>query len=156
MKHNMIETIMGFVVLLIAGFFLVFAYTSSQYRPQEGYILLAQFSRIDGIQAGSDIRLSGVKMGTVKEIKVDPNTYLAVISLSIDPQIKLPKDTSAEIVSDGLLGSKYVALVPGGDETYLRNGDQIAYTQSAISLEAMIGQLIFSGKEKNNEKEGKD
>lgn len=155
MKHNIIETVMGFVVLLIAGFFLVFAYTGSQYKSDGGYDLTARFSRIDGVQTGSDIRLSGVKVGIVSDISIDPHTYLAIVKLNVSPDVKLPKDTSAEIVTDGLLGSKYIALVPGGDEQYLANNDEITYTQAAISLEAMIGQMIFSSKDKD-EKDKKD
>ena len=154
MQHNLIETVMGMVVLVIAGFFLVFAYLSSQIDAPNGYSLTARFSRIDGVQTGTDVRLSGVKVGTVTKIVIDPDTYLAVVDMGLDRTIKLPKDTSAEIVTNGLLGSKYIAVVPGGDETYLTDGDEITYTQAAISLESMIGQLIFSKKDDEKEKDG--
>lgn len=137
---------MGAVVLVIAGFFLVFAYTGSQHGKVDGYPLIAKFDRIDGINVGSDVSLSGVKIGTVTDLTLDDLTYLATVTMSIDPKIKLPKDTSAEVVSSGLLAGKYIALVPGGDEKNLEPGQEILYTQAAVSLEAMIGQLIFNKK----------
>ena len=151
MKHNIIETIMGFFVLAIAGFFIVFAYSSSQIDTTDGYNLSAKFARIDGVQVGTDVRLSGVAIGKVSDIKLDPQTYQAVLTMDIAHGIKLPKDSSAEILSSGLLGSKYIALVPGGDDDYLQAGDEITFTQAAISLEAMIGQVIFSKKDNNDE-----
>lgn len=151
MQHNLIETVMGFVVLVIAAFFLAFAYFSSQHDTRGGYPLSARFSRIDGVQTGTDVRLSGVKVGTVTDIEIDPESYLAVVKMDIEPAVKLPKDTSAEIITNGLLGSKYIAVVPGGEEDYLKSGEEIKHTQAAVSLEAMIGQLIFSKKDKEEE-----
>lgn len=152
MQHNLIETVMGFVVLVIAGFFLGFAYFGSKIDTTNGYQLTAKFSRIDGIQVGSDVRLSGVQVGQVSSIKIDPETYQAVVKLEIEPTIKFPKDSSAEIISGGLLGSKYIAVVPGGEDTYLADGDLIEHTQASVSLEAMIGQVIFSKKDEDKEK----
>ncbi|MFN7710615.1 MAG: outer membrane lipid asymmetry maintenance protein MlaD [Holosporales bacterium] len=146
MRHNLIETIMGGVVLLIAGFFLVFAYSSSGYKQRDGYGYFAQFDRIDGLNQGADVKISGVKVGVVRSLAIDPTTFLAKIEFTVAPDIKLPADSSAEIISDGLMGGKYVALVPGGDEANLKPGDQIKHTQSSVSLEGMIGQLIFSNK----------
>jgi len=152
MKHNVIETVMGFVVLTIAGFFLAFAYKSSQLDRTDGYSLTAKFDRIDGVQVGSDIRLSGVAIGRVQSVEIDPETYQAILTLDIEHRIKLPKDSSAEIISGGLLGSKYIALVPGGDDAFLKAGEEITYTQASVSLEAMIGQVIFSKKDKEEPK----
>ncbi len=156
MRNNVIETVMGGVVLLVAGFFLVFAYTSSGYKDGNGQEFQAQFDRVDGLQIGSDVRLSGVKVGTVRTMIVDPRTFLARVVLSVQDSLKLPSDSSAEIVTDGLLGGKYVALVPGGEEETLSSGDEIVHTQASVSLEAMIGQLIFSNKsDKENVNEAK-
>lgn len=146
MRHNVIETIMGGVVLLVAGFFLVFAYNNSGYKEDNGQEFNAHFDRVDGLQVGSDVRLSGVKVGSVHKMTVDPKTFLAKVVLSVQDAIKLPTDSSAEIVTDGLLGGKYIALVPGGEEEVLAPGDEITHTQASVSLEAMIGQLIFSQK----------
>lgn len=153
MQRNVLETIMGGVVLAVAAFFLVFAYTSSDIARVGGYELYAKFDRVDGLQEGSDVRLSGIKVGTVVNETLEPETYLAVLTLSIDPRVTLPADTVAKIMSDGLLGGKYLALDPGGDERMLQPGDEIQFTQSSINLEDLIGRYIFSsGGEK--EKQG--
>jgi phospholipid/cholesterol/gamma-HCH transport system substrate-binding protein len=151
MKHNMIETVMGFVVLTIAGFFLSFAYFSSKLDTTDGYNLSARFARIDGVQVGSDVRLSGVAIGKVSTVSIDPETYQAILTMDIEHRIKLPKDSSAEVISGGLLGAKYIALVPGGDDNFLKPGDEITYTQASVSLEAMIGQVIFNKKDNKDE-----
>lgn len=149
MKNNLIETIMGAVVLGIAAFFLFFAYSSSGLKNDYKTSYTAKFDRVDGLQVGSDVRLSGVKVGLISEITVDPKTFLARVKFSCLDNIGLPSDSSAEIVSNGLLGDKYLALVPGGDETNLSPGSEITYTQASVSLESMIGQLIFSKKDEN-------
>ena len=145
MRGNVIEIVMGAVVLVVAALFLVFAYQTSRLRPvSDGYEVSADFSRIDGIQTGSDVRISGIKIGTVVADELDPKTYLATIRMAIDPAVRLPEDTVAQVTSAGLLGDKYMSLVPGGAEEMIPPGGKIRYTQSSISLENMIGQLIFS------------
>lgn len=147
MRHNTIEILMGAIVLSVAGFFLFFAYSSSGYKNTDGVNFTAKFDRVDGLNVGSDVKMSGVKIGTVRTMTVDPKTFLAAVTLSVAPQIQLPKDTSVEVVTDGLLGSKYLALVPGGDEENLKPGDTIKYTQSSVSLENLIGKFMFSNKD---------
>ena len=144
MRGNVIETVMGAVVLVVAALFLVFAYKTSQLRTVSGYEVSADFSRIDGIHQGSDVRISGVKVGTVLADDLDPKTFLARIRMSIDPAIQLPEDTVAQVTSSGLLGDKYLSLVPGGSDKVIAPGGKIKYTQSSVSLENLIGQMIFS------------
>lgn len=147
MQHNLIETVMGAVVLVVAALFLFFSYTASGRRSVDGYAVNASFERVDGISIGSDVRLAGIKIGSVTDQTLDPKTYLATIKMVVDRSVRLPSDTSAEIVSSGLLGEKYLALVPGGAAEMLPDGGQIRYTQAPVSLEGMIGQLIFSKSE---------
>jgi phospholipid/cholesterol/gamma-HCH transport system substrate-binding protein len=144
MPGNVIEAVMGAVVLIVAALFLFFAYSTSQVRAVEGYQLTAQFERIDGIRDGSDVRIAGVQVGTVRSETLDPKTFLATVRLSIAPEYKLPEDTVAEIVSSSLLGDKYLALVPGGSDKMIAPGGRIKYTQAPASLENLIGQMIFS------------
>jgi phospholipid/cholesterol/gamma-HCH transport system substrate-binding protein len=145
MRGNVIETVMGAVVLVVAALFLVFAYKTSQLRPvASGYEVTADFARIDGIHQGSDVRISGVKVGTVLSEELDPKTFLATIRMSVDPAIQLPDDTVAQVTSSGLLGDKYLSLAPGGSDKTIPNGGKIRYTQSSISLENLIGQMMFS------------
>ena len=107
--RNLVETLMGAVVLAVAAVFLVFAYSKSGARSVAGYELTGKFNRVDGLTEGSDVRLSGIKIGTVTRQVLDPKTYLAVVTMSIKPEIKLPKDSSAQVSSDGLLGDKYLS-----------------------------------------------
>ncbi len=144
MRGNVIETVMGAVVILAAALFLVFAYQSSQLRPMAGYQVSADFARVDGIRQGSDVRLSGIKIGSVVAEDLDPKTFLANVRMSIDPSVQLPDDTVAEIISAGLLGDKYMSLVPGGSDKVIPPGGKITYTQSSVSLENLIGQMMFT------------
>jgi phospholipid/cholesterol/gamma-HCH transport system substrate-binding protein len=144
MTGNVMETVMGGVVLVVAAFFLFFAYTTSQVRAVQGYQLTAQFDSVSGIHDGSDVRIAGVKVGSIVSETLDPKTFLADVRMSIDPAYKLPDDTVAEILSAGLLGDRFMALVPGGSEQMIPPGGRIKFTQSPVSLENLIGQMIFS------------
>ena len=151
MRGNVIEAVMGAVVLVVAAVFLLFAYNTSQVRAVSGYEVWANFERVDGIREGSDVRISGIKVGSVVSEMLDPKTFLANIRVSVEPSIKLPDDTVAEIVSSGLLGDKYLSLVPGGSDKTIPEGGKIKYTQSSVSLENLIGQMIFSSPGKKPE-----
>lgn len=144
MRRNVIETVLGAVVLVVAGFFLAFAYKSADLRKVEGYSLTANFNSIGGLQNGADVRISGVKVGSVAGLTLDPATYLAVVHLTVDPSIKLPRDTIALVASESLLGGKYLSLEPGGDPDILKPGARIEYTQSTPGFEQLLGQVIFS------------
>ncbi|MEN8236093.1 MAG: outer membrane lipid asymmetry maintenance protein MlaD [Pseudomonadota bacterium] len=152
MRHNLIETVMGAVVIVIAGFFLGFAYVSADLTPTTGYPLSAKFERIDGLHVGNDVRLGGVKVGVITDQRIDTKTYLAVVTLEIAPNLLMPQDTSAEIASEGLLGGKYIALVPGGSDETIRPGGEIIYTQSSVSLESLIGKMIYNEKKTDDAK----
>ena len=140
----MIETVMGGVVLVVAALFLFFAYSTSQVRAVQGYEVSAQFDSVSGIHDGSDVRIGGVKVGTIVSETLDPNTFLANVRISIENAYKLPDDTVAKIVSSGLLGDKFLALVPGGSEQTIPPGGRIKFTQSPINIEDLVGQLMFS------------
>ncbi|WP_419895794.1 outer membrane lipid asymmetry maintenance protein MlaD [Roseomonas sp. USHLN139] len=145
--RNLAEVLTGAVVLAVAAFFLVFAVGQSGRSfgtGGGGITLTAKFDRIDGLSAGADVRIGGVKVGSVVDQRIDPKTYLAVLRLRVDSGIGVPSDSSAEITSESLLGGKYVALVPGGADSMLRDGAEIGITQSAVSLESLLGRFIFS------------
>lgn len=155
MNRNPVEVIIGAVVLVVAALVLVFAYTSASLRPVKGYEVHAKFDRIDGLQVGTDVRISGIKVGTVSSLTLEPNSFLAVARMSISNTVKLPRDTVAQISSEGLLGGKFMALVPGGETDLIKPGGEISYTQSPVNLEDLIGQLIFSqGGGKDGAKDG--
>lgn len=149
MRRNMIETIMGAVVLLVAVSFVVFAFrtTSIDSANSGGYQLLVEFDDASGLVTGTDVRMAGVKVGSVLSQRLNPETYFAEVSLSIDETIKLPTDSSARIIPEGLLGGNYVALEPGGAEDYLSDGEQIQFTQGSINVVDLLGRFIFSAAE---------
>jgi len=144
MTRNLLETLLGAVVLIVAVGFLTFAYRSSQVQGNDGYELTARFDKVDGLERGSDVRISGIKVGSVVDQSLDPETFRAEVRFSLRDDIQLPADTSAAVVSNGLLGGKYLALVPGGDIEMLEPGDEVTLTQSAVNLEDLIGHMIFS------------
>lgn len=145
MANNMIETVMGAVVLTVAGGFLYFAYSNSSVKTVDGYAVSAKFSNITGIGIGSDVRVGGIKVGVVEKLDLDPKDFNANAHMRIEEDVKLPRDSSAAVQSAGLLGEKFVAIEPGGDENNLKEGDTITITQSSVSLEEMIGKFVFSG-----------
>lgn len=110
-----------------------------------GYEIKAKFQNISGLKERAAVMVAGVKVGRVTDIGFDPKTFEAVVTLHIGDDYKiLPTDTSASILTSGLLGEKYVGLEPGGDEEVLKDGDSIHLTQSAVILEQLIGQLLYS------------
>lgn len=143
MNRNIIETIMGGVVLLVALVFLIFVYSSSSTRVGDGYEVTARFNRVDGLTPGADVRLSGIKIGSVVDQVLDPESYLAIVRISVSNSVKLPKDTAARILSDGLLGGNYLALEPGGDEAMIEPGGEITVTQDPINIADLLGRFVF-------------
>lgn len=144
MSGSIVETIIGAVVIAVAGFFLTYAYTSTGSRGLGGYALVAKFDKVDGLSIGGDVRMSGIKIGSITSQSLDPETYRAVVHFTIDSSVKIPDDSAAKIASVGLLGGNFLALEPGGSDTMLKPGQELRYTQGAVSLLDLIGQAIFS------------
>ena len=150
MKRNPIETVLGAVVLVIAAMFLVFAYTTADVGAVTGYKVSAKFLKVGGLQVGSDVRISGIRIGTVTGQRLDTATFEATVDMSISPDVKLPTDTEAAIVSDGLLGGKYVNLAPGRADDRIAAGGAIAKTRDFQSLEDLVGEIIFLATNKDD------
>ncbi|MBL0317843.1 MAG: outer membrane lipid asymmetry maintenance protein MlaD [Alphaproteobacteria bacterium] len=155
MGKHIFETVIGAIVLIVAAAFLYFAYNSTHVSKSGGYLLVAKFQKADGIVVGTDVRISGIKVGSVTKQELETSSFLAKIWMSVDKSIKVPDDSSAEIVSDGLLGGKYINLVPGAEDSFLKSGGEIRYTQSAVNLETLIGKYIFGGTKKDEDKSDK-
>jgi phospholipid/cholesterol/gamma-HCH transport system substrate-binding protein len=153
-RRNFAEVLIGAVVLLVAAGFLAYAITHSGRSATPGYLLFAKFDHIDGLSVGSDVRIAGVKVGTVDSATLDPKTFQAVVGLSVADNVKLPKDSSAVITSESLLGGKYLALTPGGDDAMLQPGQTITITQGSINIEDLLGKFIFSASSLTGAKSG--
>jgi phospholipid/cholesterol/gamma-HCH transport system substrate-binding protein len=143
-RRSIAEVLTGAVVLLVAAGFLAYAVANSGRSSASGYPLFARFEHIDGLGMGADVRLAGVKVGSVTEERIDPQSFQAVVRLSVRDDLKLPKDSAAIITSESLLGGKYLSLQAGGDEAILQPGQTITITQSSVSLEELLGKFIFS------------
>ncbi len=143
-RRQATDLIAGVVVLAVALGFLGYALAHTGRGVGAGYTLHARFDRIDGLSTGSDVRLAGVDVGSVTADHIDPKTYQAVVDFTVKDNIELPRDSSAVISSDGLLGGKYLSLEPGGDTEMLKPGGQVTLTQSSISIEQLLGKFIFS------------
>ena len=143
-KGRIFETVVGVCVLIIAACFFNFVYTKSSWRSIDGYVLKAKFDRADGLTEGTDVKISGVRVGKIDNIEVDPKTFFAVVTFHISKDIKVPVDSSASVTSDGLFGGKYLSISPGGEDETLKNGEEIERTTGLINLEGLIGKFLFS------------
>ena len=146
MKGNVVETVIGAIVIVVAVGFFTFVYKTADVRAGSGgYQITANFESIDGITTGSDVRVSGIKVGSVVGQVLNAESYEAIVTMTIAPEVKLPIDSSAKVTSDGLLGSRFIALEPGGDEKMLASGDTIEHTQGSLDIFDMISKFLFSG-----------
>ena len=143
MQRNVIEVVLGAVVLIVAFLFLLFAYSITR-STIEGYEITAAFTDLGGIKTGDTIRISGVDVGRITHITLNQETFLADVSLSIDPTIQLPLDTIAVISSAGLLGGKFISLELGGELENIPPGGRISFTQSTPGFEQLLGQVIYN------------
>jgi phospholipid/cholesterol/gamma-HCH transport system substrate-binding protein len=147
MSKKSIEILVGLFVLLGMGalvFLALKAANLASFGEHKGYTISAKFDNIGGLKPRAPVRSAGVTVGRVKSISLDPKTYQGLVRLEIDNFVKFPKDTSAKILTAGLLGDQYIGLEPGADEKELADRDVITQTQSAVVLENLIGQLIFN------------
>ncbi len=143
-QRNLSELLAGAAVLVVAIGFLGFAVANTGHGDGNGYTLHASFDRIDGLAPGSDVRMAGVKVGSVEATRIDPSTFQAIVDFSVARAIRLPTDSSAQVTSSGLLGGTFLGLSPGGETAIIPAGGTVTITQSAVSLEDLLGKFIFN------------
>ena len=143
MRRNMVETILGATVVLVAVGFVLFATQKAEIRNAEGYPVTARFLKIGGLEPGSDVRISGVKVGTITSRELDTRSFEAVVKMVLDPSVQLPVDTEAVITGEGLLGGKYLRLIPGQDDEIVAAGGELRRTRDFKSLEDSVSEIIF-------------
>jgi phospholipid/cholesterol/gamma-HCH transport system substrate-binding protein len=147
MGRKGIETLVGLFVLLgfvAIGYLALQAANLASFTIGETYTVTAKFDNIGGLKVRAPVRSAGVTVGRVSAITFDNHSFQGVVSLEIEKKFQFPKDTSAKILTAGLLGDQYIGLEPGGDDKNLAQGDLIKMTQSAVVLENLIGQLLYS------------
>ena len=138
----------GAVVLVIAVFCVYFAYVSSGEKIKGGYVLTARFDDVSGLTNGSDVKLNGIKVGIVKNLKLDDN-YQAKVELLIRDEIKIPTDSSVSVTTDGLMGNKFIAISTGFSDEKLKPNEEIEITRSAVNLEKLIDKFAVGGNSKS-------
>ena len=143
MNKKPVETIMGIVVLFVAASFLYFGFKVSDLQVVKGYTVTANFLKVGGLNVGSDVRINGIKVGSIVDLTLDNQDYIADVKMSILPNIKLPKDSVATIVGDGLMGDKFIKIEPGKSTEMLADGDTMTNVKDFKSLEDMVGEIIF-------------
>lgn len=144
MQRNTLETVMGAIVLLAAAGFVALAYEAADVKGSGGYEIAAEFGSTGGLSIGDDVRISGIKVGQITAQHLDPITYVAKISMAIDPAIKIPSDSSARITAASLLGGNYLELMPGTATETLAAGGVIYDTRDPVSLSDLLGKAVFS------------
>jgi len=145
MKQGVIETLVGFFVLVAAFGFLSFAYNISNVsKASNEYSVFANFQDIEGIAEGSDVKLAGIKVGYVDSLVLDRDTYYAAVKFRIDEAVEIPVDSRAIIASSGLLGGKYIRINPGASDDNFTDGDRIKFTQASLNIEDLIAKLMYS------------
>lgn len=156
-RSGVFETVVGMAVIAVAVAFMIYAYgVSGRNIGADHYRVEAVFGRIDGVTVGSEVRIAGVKIGSVAANKLNPDTYEADVELSIDAKVRIPDDSVAKIVSDGFLGGAHVAIEPGASEEMMREGEKITITQGSVDLLGLAVQSFTSqsGGNSNDEANG--
>jgi phospholipid/cholesterol/gamma-HCH transport system substrate-binding protein len=143
MQNTTTETFIGMLVVAVLAGVLFFAYSSDGRGSASGYDVKASFTSVDGVSPGTDVRLNGIKVGTVSSLDLDPNTYRAILHFTVRSDVKIPDDSSVKITSAGLLGGEYLAIVPGGSDKMLASGGVLTNTQGSIDLMGLLGRFIY-------------
>ena len=145
MKSSAVETMIGAAVVAVAAGFFLFAYQSSgKGSTAAGLKLSAMFDNASGISIGTDIRIAGVKVGTVTGFTLDESNFQAVVTMQVDPRLKLTEDATAKVTAEGLLGSNFITLEQGGADTILADGGTLSNTQGAVDIWSLISQAMFA------------
>jgi phospholipid/cholesterol/gamma-HCH transport system substrate-binding protein len=139
------EVITGLVVVAVAALLLVFFYSRAGAGSGSGYEILAKVARVDGLGVGTDVDLSGIKVGEVTALTLDPNNFLVTVHMNIRNDVQIPEDSSMQVTQVGFLGGQYVAIQPGGDQKNLAPGGMISNAQGSVDLMTLLGRAALGG-----------
>lgn len=145
-NHNIIEILAGIFVIFVALGFILFAYNKSNFaKPDQRYYRIsAQFTDIGDLSEGADIKISGIKIGSVRKILLDQSSYNAVVFLDIKKEVQIPEDSVILVATNGIIGSKYLNIKPGAEDVFLQDKDTISLTHSAINIESLVSKIIVA------------
>jgi phospholipid/cholesterol/gamma-HCH transport system substrate-binding protein len=142
-RDNLGEALVGLAVVVLAAWFVAYAWNRTGGGARSGGVeVAALFPNASGVNVGTDVRVAGLKVGSVTRLALDPQSYQVKVSISFEPTVKLPSDSTAAITSEGLLGATFIAFTPGGSAVPLKSGDTITDTQGSLDLMSLIGQFI--------------
>ena len=144
MTRGIVETLAGAAVLIVATGFFAYAWSRADIGGAGGYPVHARFSNVGALNVGADVRIGGIRVGAVTNQELDPETYMAVVTMTVRDDIALTTDTTAAIKAEGLLGGAYVALEPGGEIDTIPPGGEILFAQAAPDMIDLMTQLVFS------------
>jgi phospholipid/cholesterol/gamma-HCH transport system substrate-binding protein len=148
-QNNIAETLIGAGVLAVALVFAALAYYRTGGASLSGYEINAKLSKADGLAVGTDVRLAGIKVGTVSDLTLDPRTYLVTVHMNIQPDIKLPADSSILVTQAGFLGGQYLSITPGGDDKMMTAGAYFENAQGSIDVMGLVGRFATGGSTTN-------
>ena len=140
-RSNYAETLVGAAVVAVALVFAVLAYYRTGAAGLSGYEVNAKLAKVDGLAIGTDVRLAGIKIGTVSDLTLDPRTYLVTVHMDIRKDIKLPADSSILVTQAGFLGGQYLSVTPGGDDTMMTAGAYFENAQGSIDVMNLVGRF---------------
>ena len=143
MKENVLEILVGSVVLILAFVFVIFSLSNTGFQ-QKGKFINAEFGNVAGLKVGDDVLIAGIKVGEVSSNTLDSKSYLAVVKLNLQNNIFIPEDSVAKISSASLLGGQYVEIIPGASDEMLKDDETIYDTRDPVSLTDLLGQAVFS------------
>ncbi|MEO0410221.1 MAG: MlaD family protein [Pseudomonadota bacterium] len=143
-KSNVLEAIIGLIVVVVAGFFVSYVYANTDLSAGGGSVYRAGFTAIDGLSVGSDVKVFGVKVGTVVSQELDMGNFEAVVDFTIDDSVALSEDSAVKIASEGLLGGSYLKIIPGGADELLQPGDTFSETQGSVDLIDLVSRAVFA------------
>lgn len=144
-QSNVAETLIGAVVIAVAVGFLAFAYLRTGSGSLSGYEVNARLPKADGLSVGTDVRLAGIKIGTVTDLTLDPKTYLVTVHMSIRNDIKLPVDSSVLVTQAGFLGGQYLSITPGGEDKMMAAGSFFENAQGSIDVMGLVNRFTGGG-----------
>ena len=143
MKYSLIETLMGFSVILVAILFLIFGF-SLEKNISKSLSISAIFENVTGLSIGDKVKISGITVGKIRNFKLEKDEFEVIVEFEVDEEINVPDDSTAKISSSSLFGGKFLEIVPGSSETFLKNKSVIYDTQTSLSFTEMIGKMIMS------------
>ena len=142
MRRQTTDILVGAAVLILGGAFMIYAFTGGGLDGSTGYPVIARFGQVDGLAVGSEVRISGVPVGKVTALGIEPATRQAIVTMTIDDDVRLPLDTGALIVQVGLLGSKFIKLDPGGEEDMIEPGEEFEFVQDAVVIIDLLKKVV--------------